>query len=149
MLRSSLCSYSDKYILVEEAITVAHQTAGGPNISNKKITFKNCAPFTNFISRINNMQLDDADDIDVVMQMYNLIEYTDNYPKHLDSYDKICRYEPVLNDNGAISILMQIILVVIHLKLKKNSWQNRQQFQERYWNNGTIKISKWLSNFCL
>ena len=108
MLRSSLRSYSDKYILVKEAITVAHQKAGGPNNSNKKITFKNCALFTNFISRINNMQVDDADDIDVVMQMYILIEYTDN-----------CRYEPVLNDNGAILILMQIILLVIHLKLKK------------------------------
>ena len=119
MLRSRLCSYSDKYILVKEAITVAHHKAGGPNNSNKKITFKNCAPFTDFIIRVNNLQVDDADDIDVVMRMYILIEYTDNYPKHLDSYGKICRYEPVLNDNGAILILMQIILLVIHLKLKK------------------------------
>ena len=43
--------------------------------------FKNCAPFTNFISEINNTDLDKAKDIDIVMPMYNLIEYSDNYSK--------------------------------------------------------------------
>ena len=41
--------------------------------------FTNCAPFTNCISRINNMQVDDAHDVDVLIPMYNLIEYSDNY----------------------------------------------------------------------
>ena len=47
----------------------------------KEITFKNCAPFTKCISRINNTDIDNAHDIDIVMPMYNLIEYSDNYSK--------------------------------------------------------------------
>ena len=46
---------------------------------NKGVIFKNCAPFTEFISNINNTQIDDARDKDLVMPMYNLIEYSDNY----------------------------------------------------------------------
>ena len=46
-----------------------------------KVIFKNCAPFTNCISEINNTQTDNAKDIDSVMPMYNLIEYSDNYAK--------------------------------------------------------------------
>ena len=49
--------------------------------TNKKVIFKNCAPFTNCISKINNTQTDFADDIDVVMPMYILIEYSDIYSK--------------------------------------------------------------------
>ena len=47
----------------------------------KKIIFKNCAPITNYISEINNTQIDNAKDIDIVMPVYNLIEYSDNYSK--------------------------------------------------------------------
>ena len=46
-----------------------------------KVTFKNCAPFTNCISEINNTQIDNANDFDIVMNMYNLIEYSDNHAK--------------------------------------------------------------------
>ena len=67
MLRSSSCDYSDAYILGEETITVALATAATPNNANKKVIFKNCAPFTNCISRINNTQVDNAHDLDVVM----------------------------------------------------------------------------------
>ena len=59
-------------------ITVA-STAGDANNTNKKVILKNCTPFTSFISRINNTQIDDAQYIDVAMQMYNLIEYSDKY----------------------------------------------------------------------
>ena len=48
---------------------------------DKGVTFKNCAPFTKCISRINNTDIDNAHDIDIVMPMYNLIEYSDNYSK--------------------------------------------------------------------
>ena len=81
MLRSSLCDYSDAYILVKGNISV-NNTAGAngdANNTNKKVIFKNCAPFTNCISKINNTQVDNAKDIDIVMSMYNLIEYSDNY----------------------------------------------------------------------
>ena len=77
MLRSSSCDYSDAYILVKGSISVNNAVAA--NNINKKEIFKNCAPFTNCISKINNTQIDNADYIDKVMPMYNLIEYTDNY----------------------------------------------------------------------
>ena len=75
MLRSSLCDYSDTYILVKGNITVNNTAADGAaaNNTNKKVIFKNCAPFTNCISKINNTQVDNAKDIDIVMPMYILI----------------------------------------------------------------------------
>ena len=81
ILKSSLCDYSDAYILVKGTITAADTSAAGAaaNNTNKKVIFKNCAPFTNCISEINTTQVDNAKDIDVVMPMYNLIEYSDNY----------------------------------------------------------------------
>ena len=73
MLRLSLRYYSDVYILVGGTITVAKLAAGGGN-NNIQIVFKNCASFTNYISEINNTQIDNTKDIDVVMAMYNLTE---------------------------------------------------------------------------
>ena len=81
MLRSSLCDYNDAYILVKEIITVAEKTAAAPNNTDEKVIFKNSAPLTNCMSRINNTQIDDVHDIAVVMPMYNLIKYNDNYSK--------------------------------------------------------------------
>ena len=81
MLKSSFCDYSDAYIFVKEKITI---TGRGPDATarqaderdkrDKGVTFKNCAPFTNYISEINNTQVDNAKDIDIVMPMYHLIE---------------------------------------------------------------------------
>ena len=83
MLKSSLCDYSDAYILVKGSITIdgaeADATARQADERDKGVAFKNCAPFTNCISEINNTQIDNAKDIDIVMPMYNLIEYSDNY----------------------------------------------------------------------
>ena len=85
MLRSNLCDYADSYILVKGTTTI---TGAGDDAAvrqaderNKAVTFKNCAPFTKCISRINNTDIDNAHDIDTVMPMYNLIEYSDNYSK--------------------------------------------------------------------
>ena len=76
MLKSSLCDYSDAYILVKGTITVNNTAAADAdaNSTNKKLIFKKCAPFTNCISEINNTQVDNAKDIDIVMPMYNLVE---------------------------------------------------------------------------
>ena len=81
MLGTSLCDYSDAYILVKRTITVANTAVADAdaNNTNKKVITKNCVPFTSCISRINNMQIDNAQYIDVVMSIYNLIEYSDNY----------------------------------------------------------------------
>ena len=85
MLKSSLCDYSDAYILVKGMITIngrgADAAARQADEGYKGVAFKNCAPFINCISEINNTQVDNAKDIDIVMPMYNLIEYSDNYAK--------------------------------------------------------------------
>ena len=71
-------------IHVRETITVNNTAAADAdaNNTNKKVIFKNCAPFTKCISEINNSNVDDAKDIDIVMPIYNLIEYSDNIQKH-------------------------------------------------------------------
>ena len=76
MLKSSLCDYSDAYILVKGTVTINNTVAAGAdaNNTNKKVIFKNCAPFT-------NPQVNNAKDIDILIPMYNLIEYSDNYAK--------------------------------------------------------------------
>ena len=102
MLKSSLCDYSDAYIIVNGTITVnntAADSAAANNI-NKKVIFKNCAPFTNCISEINNTQVDNAKDIDIVMPMYNLIEYSDNYAKKSGSLWQYCKDIPTVNNNN-------------------------------------------------
>ena len=100
MLRSSLCDYSDAYILVKGNITVNNTAADGAaaNNTNKKVIFKNCAPFTNCISKINNTQIDNAEYIDIVMPMYTLIEYSDSYSKTCASLWQCCKEIPTVNN---------------------------------------------------
>ena len=71
------------YILIKGTITVNNTAAADADAknTNKKVIFKNCAPFTNCISEINNTQVNNAKDIDIVMPLYKLIEYSDNYSK--------------------------------------------------------------------
>ena len=104
MLRSSLCDYGDAYILVKGNISVDNTAAAGTAANNtaKKVIFKNCAPFTNCISKINNTKIDNAEYIDIVMPMYNLIEYSDNYSKTSGSLQQYCKEIPAINDDGAI-----------------------------------------------
>ena len=105
VLRSSLCDYSDAYILVKGKITI---TGAGDDAAarqaderDKGVAFKNCAQFTNCISEINNTQIDNAKDIDTVMSMYNLIEHGDDYAKISGSLWQYYRDEP--NDKLADS----------------------------------------------
>ena len=109
MLKSSLCDYSDAYILLKGTITVNNTAAQGAtaNNTNKKVIFKNCAPFTNCISEINNMQIGNAKDIDIVMPMYNLIEYSDNYAKTTGSLWQYCKDIPTGNANNNIVIFAE------------------------------------------
>ena len=104
MLRSSLCDYSDAYILVKGNITVNNTAADGAdaNNTNKKVIFKNCAPFTSCISKINNTQIDNAEYIDIVMPVYNLIEYSDNYSKTSESLWQYYQQILVVNNYGII-----------------------------------------------
>ena len=63
------------------------------NNTNKKVAFKNCSPFSNCISEINNTQLDDVQDIDIVMPMYNLIEYSGVFWRHEEVYGNTTEME--------------------------------------------------------
>ena len=109
MLRSSLCDYGDAYILVKGNISVDNTAAAGTAANNtaKKVIFKNCAPFTNCISKINNIQIDNAEYIDRVMPMYNLIEYIqlfkNSYSKTFGSLWQYCKEIPAVNDAGNIA----------------------------------------------
>ena len=104
MLKSSLCDYSDAYILVKGTITVNNTAAADAdaNNNNKKIIFKNCVPFTNCISEIHNTQVDNATDLYIEMPVYNLIEYSDNYSKTSGRLWQYCKYIPAVDDNNAI-----------------------------------------------
>ena len=101
MLRSDLCNYSDAYILVNSMITVT-ANAGANNIRDKKdrkLILRNNAPFVSCITRINNELIEDTDDLDIVMPMYNLLEYIKNCRKTIGS---LCNYyrDELTNDNN-------------------------------------------------
>ena len=105
MLSSSLCDYADAYILVKGTITI---TGAGDDAAarradkrNQAVIFKNCARFTKCINKINGTEIDNAQNIDIVMPMYNLIEYSDNYLKTSGSLQQYYKDEP--NDNLADS----------------------------------------------
>ena len=102
MLKSSLWDYSDAYIHVKRTIPVIDTAAADAdaNNTNKKVIFKNCAPFTKCISEVNNTNVDDAKDIDIVTPMYNLIEYSDNYSKTSRSLWQYCKDIPAVNNNN-------------------------------------------------
>ena len=104
MLRFNLCDYSDAYIFGKGSITVNNTAGAGAdaNNTNKKVIFKNCAPFTNCISKINNTQIDNEEYIDIVMTMYNLIKYSDNYSKTSRSLWQYCKEIPAVNNAGNI-----------------------------------------------
>ena len=105
MLKSSLCDYSDAHILAKEKIAITE--AGDDAVArqaderDKGVAFKSCAPFTNSTSEINNTQIDNCKDIDTIIRMYNLIEYSDNYAKTSGSLWHYYRDEP--NENLADS----------------------------------------------
>ena len=73
VIKSNLCDYSDAYVLV----TIDTTATGGD--ANTKVAFKNCAPFTKWVTHINDKHVDNSDNLNIVMPMYNLIEYSDNY----------------------------------------------------------------------
>ena len=89
MIRSNLYDYSNAYIPVCGTITIAGAGTDDPakqvDERNNGVIFKNCALFTDFISKINNTQINNAKDIDVGMPIYNLVEYYNNYSQISES----------------------------------------------------------------
>ena len=141
MLKSSLCDNSDAYILVKGTITItgagADAAARQADERDKGVAFKNCAPFTNCISEINNTQVDNAKDIDIVMPMYNLIEYSDNYAKTTRSLWQYFRDEPNddIEDSESFKSKIKItgknpdddnekdVKIMVPLKYSSNFWR--------------------------
>ena len=115
MLRSDLCNFSDAYIVVKGNIIIDKKTftandfeasyntaanAAATNAANdnafgrKKLVFKRNAPFINCISKANGVKIDNAEDLDVVIPMYNLLEYSKSYRKTISSLRNYYRNEP-------------------------------------------------------
>ena len=146
MLKSSLCDSGDAYILVKGTISVNNTAGAGVavNNTNKNVIFKNCAPFANCISEINNTQIDNAKDIDIVMPMYNLIEYSDNYAKTTRSLWQYCKDIPALNANDEI--------IAFNKNNTTDSFNFKVKITGQSKDNGTKDVEimvplKYLSNF--
>ena len=114
MVKSSLCDYCDSYILIEGRITIIGEgddaTARQTVERNKGVIFKNGASFINYKSEINNTEIDNAKDTDIIMLLYNLIEYSDNYSKTSPVLWQYYKHEP--NDNLTDSELFKCKLKI-------------------------------------
>ena len=91
VVKPNLCDYSDAYILVNGNIE--------NKANNASVCFKNCAPFTKCITHINDENLETAENLDIIMPMYNLPEYSDNYEESSRSLYQFKRDEPPENND--------------------------------------------------
>ena len=165
MLRSDLCDFSDAYIVVKGNITVTKKTFTADDIDapnntaanvtatntaknnafgEKKLVFKNNAPFINCISKINGVKVENAEDLDVVMPMYNLLEYSkndrslwnyyrdkssitirDNNITHSISNSESFDYKANFTENGVThdNLTNNDVKVVVPLKHLSNFWR--------------------------
>ena len=99
-LRSDLYDFSDAHIVMKGKITVTNPKN---DACDKKLAFKNNAPFVSCVSKVNNTFIDNAEDLDVVMPMYNLLEYSKNYSKTTGSFWNYYRDEPNSGVNNNIN----------------------------------------------
>ena len=97
VLKPNLCDYADAYILVDG--TIRAEAANAANAAATRLALKNCAPFTKCNLEINDEHVDTAENLDIVMSMYNLIEYSDNYQDSSSTLYQYKRDEPP--DNNA------------------------------------------------
>ena len=162
MLRSNVCDYSDAYILVKGTITVTAPeiSNNADNIRDKRnrpLISKNNAPFVSCITRINGELIEDADDLDIVMSMYNLLEYSQNYRKTIGSLYNYYRDE--LSDDADNNNFDNIKVV------NSNTFKYKNQITGNTYNvnagvqghdvnkNGTQEVEltiplKYLGSFC-
>ena len=121
MLRSDLCDFSDVYIVVKGTITVIDPDNAK---RNKSVAFKNNAPFISCIWKFNGVQIDNAEDLDVVMPTYNLLEYSKSYRKTTGSLWNYYRDEPsnTLSSNSESlntrQVLQEILMMVMMMQRK-------------------------------
>ena len=119
MLTSDLCGFNDVYFVEKGGITV-----GAPNNAKKKkaVAFKSNAPFINCVSKINGVKIDNAEDLDVVMPMYNLLEYSKNYRNTADNLwnyyrdDQVIHFLLILNLLNIKQALQEILIMLVMVK---------------------------------
>ena len=170
MLRSDLCDYSDAYVVVKGTITVAKKiftaddfeapnntennanainTANDNAFGEKKLFFKNNAPFINCASKITGVKIDNEEDLDVAMPMYNLLEYSKNYRKTTGSFWNYYRDEPNSGINNGINYSI--------MGSKSFDYKSNLKYLSKFWRslnipliNGEIQlILTWFKNCVL
>ena len=140
MLQSDLCDSSDAYIVVNGTIAVADPN---DDAYDKKLAFINNGPFISCISKINNAPMDNAEDLDIVMPMYNLIEYSKNYSKTSGSLRSYYRDEPSSGAEGNINYSIKDSKSFDY----KTSITRKLQNNSRRKNAEIVVPLKYLSNF--
>ena len=162
MLRSDLCHFSDAYIVVKGDMTLTKTNGRGIiHIRNIFLALKNNAPFINWISKINNVLIDNAEDLDIAMPMYNFLEYSKNYRKTTGSFWNYYRDEPnnpPLNDDDPPTINYNADPITNSKSFKykssitgktSNANNNTEQGNKKTKKNLEIVVPlKYLSNFC-
>ena len=108
LLKRNLYDYNDTYILVRGDITTV-----GDN--GAEVEFKNCAPFTKCITKIDGTITDDSEDLDLVMPMYNLLEYSSNYYDTTGSLWFILKMKEL-----SLMLILWIMLLLILSRIKLN-----------------------------
>ena len=124
MLRSDLCDFNDAYIVVKGIITVGAPNNAKNNNSNnnKAVAFKSNAPFINCISKINDKKIDNVEDLDVVMPIYNLLEYSKNYKKQqvvcgvITGMNQAIHFLLILNLLNIKQALQEILIMLVMVK---------------------------------
>ena len=139
VIKSNLCDYSDAYILVTGDITAT----GGD--ANTKVAFKNCAPFTKCVTHINDEHVDNADNLDITMPMYNLIKYRDNYSDTSGSVWHFKRDEQSMNDGDPANVTTA---ASSSFKYKSSFFKTLENDDNGVFKNVKIAVPlKYLSNF--
>ena len=116
MLKSDSCGFSDAHIVVKGYIAA---TEPDDAKRNKSVTLKNNAPFINYILKINGVQIGNAEDLDVVMPMYNLLEYSKNYKKQqvvcriITEMNQVILFLLILNLLNIRQVLQEILMMVM------------------------------------
>ena len=130
VIKPNLCDYSDAYILVTGDITAAG--------NDTKVAFKNCAPFSRCATHINDDHIETAENLDIIMFMYNMLQYSDNYADSSGSLWHFKRDEQNITDAGNPANVT---------KAGSSSFKNKSSYIENK-NGATIAVPlKYLSNF--
>ena len=134
MLRSDLCNFSDAYIVVKGDIILTKGTDKDCTDTRKRsLAFKNSTPFTYCISKINNVLIVNAEDLDVIMSMYNLLEYSKNYKK---KQQEVCGI--ITGMNLIILLLIPLLVIILLLIIMQTPKQilhhlnRKQKLQEKH-----------------